>query len=71
MIIRVEHSTRSFVTRILPKRLRSGDTAVFASLDDHSQLFSMENAPSDLCTATVDFVHDLSHPRLGSKPPSA
>jgi hypothetical protein len=45
------------ITQILPKRLRSGDTAVFASLDDRGQLFSTENTPLVLGTATVDFVH--------------
>jgi hypothetical protein len=33
------------ITRILPKRLRSGDMAVLASLDDHGQLFWTENTP--------------------------
>jgi hypothetical protein len=41
----------------LPKRLRSGDMAVFASLDDRDQLFSTENIPLVLGTATIDFVH--------------
>jgi hypothetical protein len=34
--------------------------AVFASLDDHGQLFSTENIPLVLGTATVDFVHIIA-----------
>jgi hypothetical protein len=45
------------ITRILPKRLCSGDMAIFASWNHHGQLFSTENTSLVLGTATVNLVH--------------
>jgi hypothetical protein len=45
------------IARIFPKRLRSGDMAIFASLDHRGQLFSTEKTSLVLGTATVNLVH--------------
>jgi hypothetical protein len=45
------------IMRILPKRLRSGDMAIFASLNHRGQLFSTEKKSLVLGTATVNLVH--------------
>ena len=42
----------------LQKRLRSGDMAVFASLDDRGCLLSTENAPVVLDTARIVLIHE-------------
>ena len=46
-----------FNSRILPKKLRSGDMTVFASLDSCSLLLSIEqHTPAVLDTATIDII---------------
>ena len=47
-----------FDSRISLRRLRSGDMAVFASLDDLGRLFSTENTPAALDTARIDIVYE-------------
>ena len=47
-----------FNSRISPKRLRSGDMAVFACLDDGGRLLSIENTPAVLDTARSDIVYE-------------
>jgi hypothetical protein len=42
------------ITRILPKRLRSGDMAIFAYLHHRCQLFSTEKASLVLGIPTVN-----------------
>jgi hypothetical protein len=48
------------ITRIFPKRLCSGDIAIFASLDHRGQLFSTEKTSLVLGTATVNLVHIIA-----------
>ena len=45
-------------SRILQKRLRSGDMAEFDSLDDCGHLLSTENTPVALDTARSVLVHE-------------
>ena len=44
--------------RISPKRLRSGAMAIFASLDDHGSLLSIEITPAVLDTARIDIEYE-------------
>ena len=47
-----------FDSQILPRRLRSGDMAVFASLANLGRLLSTENVPAALDRARVDIVYE-------------
>ena len=44
-------------SRISPRRLSSGDMAVFASLANLGQLLSTENTPEGLDTTRIDIVY--------------
>ena len=46
-----------FNSRILPKRLRSGDMAVLACLYNRGHLLLIENTPAVPDTARTDIVH--------------
>ena len=47
-----------FDLQISPKRLHSGAMAIFASLDDHGSLLSIEIIPAVLDTARIDIVYE-------------
>ena len=45
-------------SRISPKRNRSGEMAIFASLDDRGHILSIEITPAVLDTTKIDVVHE-------------
>ena len=47
-----------FDSRILPRRLRSGDMAVLTSLASLGRLLSTDNTPAALDTARIDIVYE-------------
>ena len=48
-----------FDSRILPKRLHSGDMAVLACLYDRGHLLSIENTPAVLDAIRTDIIHEV------------